>query len=233
MRKYLKEDEIDALLHAPDKLRDHLILLLLYQTGMRVGELAALNIGDVDFESEEIYIQEAKRHSEGRAVPLVDRITKGKLKYYLGPRIKNKRDPLLLSNKGGRLSKRQIQRIIENCAIDAGMDPDKRHAHVLRHTHAVHALKSGIDLRTLQQNLGHGSIEVTAIYLTMDIDERKEAYRRHRLPVRAREEHGFEQEEFPEAPRPRRQSPHGVAAYEDWEDAGEYYEVRRKARARD
>ena len=183
MRKYLKEDEINALIHAPHNLRDHLIILILYQTGMRVGELEALDVGDVDFESEEIYIQKAKRHAEGRVVPLVDNVTKSKLQYYLGDRRKNKRDPLFISNKGGRLSKRQIQRIVEGQAARAGLDPDKRHAHVIRHTHAVHALKSGIDLRTLQQNLGHGSIEVTAIYLTMDIDDRKEAYRRHRLPV--------------------------------------------------
>ncbi|MCD6462067.1 MAG: tyrosine-type recombinase/integrase [Thermoplasmata archaeon] len=191
MRKYLKEHEINALIHAPERLRDHLILLLLYQTGMRVGELAALNVGDVDFDSEEIYIQKAKRHSEGRVVPLVDPVTRSKLRYYLGQRIRNKRDPLFLSNKGGRLSKRQIQRLVEKYAAQVGIDPERRHAHVLRHTHAVHALKSGIDLRTLQQNLGHSSIEVTAIYLTMDIDERKEAYRRHSLPVRAEEHHGI------------------------------------------
>ncbi|MCK4718590.1 MAG: tyrosine-type recombinase/integrase [Thermoplasmata archaeon] len=190
MRKYLKENEIDALIHAPERLRDHIIILLLYQTGMRVGELAALNVGDVDFDSEEIHIQKAKRHVEGRVVPLVDNVTKSKLRYFIGKeRMKKKSDPLLLSNKGGRLCKRQIQRLIERYAADVGIDPERRHAHVLRHTHAVHALKSGIDLRTLQQNLGHSSIEVTAIYLTLDIDDRKEAYRRHRLPVRANKYH--------------------------------------------
>ena len=187
MRKYLKENEINALIHAPERLRDHLILLLLYQTGMRVGELADLDIGDVDFDSEEIRIQRAKRHSEGRVVPLVDNVTKSKLKYYIGPRIKSRKDPLFISNKGGKLCKRQIQRIVEKHSAQVGIDPERRHAHTIRHTHAVHALKSGIDLRTLQQNLGHGSIEVTAIYLTMDIDDRKEAYRKHRLPLNSKE----------------------------------------------
>lgn len=182
MRKYLKEDEVRRLLHIPKRLRDHLIILLLYQTGMRVGELAGLKLGDIDFDAEEISIQQSKRHKEGRKVPLVDNVTISKLRYYIGNR-KGKKDPLFLSNKGGALSKRQIQRLIKKYAREAGIDSDRCHAHILRHTHAVHALKSGIDLRTLQENLGHSSIDVTAIYLTLDIDDRKEAYRKHRLPV--------------------------------------------------
>lgn len=181
MRKYLKEDEIQRLVHAPRRLRDHLIILLLYQTGMRVGELSALRLGDVDFDAEEITITRAKRHKEGRKVPLIDPVTKQKLRYYIGDR-RNRREPLFVSNKGGGISKRQVQRIIEKYCTDADIDPDKRHAHVIRHTHAVQALKAGIDLRTLQQNLGHSSIDITAIYLTMDIDDRKEAYRTHALP---------------------------------------------------
>lgn len=183
MRKYLKEDEVLSLLHTPRRLRDHLIILLLYQTGMRVGELANLKLGDIDFDAEEVSIQKSKRHPEGRKVPLIDNVTKSKLKYYIGER-KGKKSPLFLSNKGTALSKRQIQRIINDNAQTAGIDKERRHAHVLRHTHAVHALKSGIDLRTLQENLGHSSIDVTAIYLTLDIEDRKEAYRKHRLPVR-------------------------------------------------
>jgi len=181
MRKYLKEEEVQALLEQPRRLRDRLIIKLLYETGMRVGELTALTIGDVDLEAGEITIQQAKRHAEGRKVPLVNSWTKAMLRDYMGTR-KNRRDPLFVSNKRSQLSRRQIERLISSYSSQAGLDKDKRHPHVLRHTHAVHALKSGIDLRTLQQNLGHSSIEVTAIYLTMDIDDRKEEYSRHPLP---------------------------------------------------
>lgn len=181
MRKYLKQDELKALLEAPRRMRDRLIIKLLYETGMRVGELTALTIGDVDLESGEISIQEAKRHEEGRKVPLVDSWTKTMLHDYIGTR-KIRKDPLFVSNKRGALSRRQVERLIEKYGTIIGLDRDKRHPHVLRHTHAVHALKSGIDLRTLQQNLGHSSIEVTAIYLTMDIDDRKEEYSKHPLP---------------------------------------------------
>ncbi len=181
MRKYLKQDELKGLLEAPKRMRDRLIIKLLYETGMRVGELCSLTIGDVDLESSEITIQEAKRHKEGRKVPLVNSWTKTMLRDYIGTR-KIRKDPLFMSNKRGQLSRRQVERLVWNYGETIGLDRDKRHPHVLRHTHAVHALKSGIDLRTLQQNLGHSSIEVTAIYLTMDIDDRKEEYSKHPLP---------------------------------------------------
>ena len=181
MRKYLKESELRRLLESPKRMRDRLIIKLMYETGMRVGELAALTIGDVDLESGEITIQHAKRHHEGRKVPIVNSWTKTMIRDYIGTR-KNRKDPLFVSNKRGPLSRRQIERLVHNYGSEIGLDKDKRHPHVLRHTHAVHALKSGIDLRTLQQNLGHSSIEVTAIYLTMDIDDRKEEYTKHRLP---------------------------------------------------
>ncbi len=181
MRKYLKQDELRALLEAPRRMRDRLIIKLLYETGMRVGELVALTIGDVDLEASEITIQEAKRHKEGRKVPLVNSWTKTMLRDYIGTR-KVWKDPLFVSNKRMPLSRRQVERLISNYGAQIGLDKDKRHPHVLRHTHAVYSLKSGIDLRTLQQNLGHSSIEVTAIYLTMDIDDRKEEYSKHPLP---------------------------------------------------
>jgi site-specific recombinase XerD len=181
MRKYLKEDELKSLLEAPRRMRDRLIIKLMYETGMRVGELAALTIGDVDLDASEITIQRAKRHEEGRKVPIVNSWTKVMLHDYIGTR-KNRKDPLFVSNKRGPLSRRQVERMVSNYAEAVGIEKDKRHPHVLRHTHAVNALKSGIDLRTLQQNLGHSSIEVTAIYLTMDIDDRKEQYSKHPLP---------------------------------------------------
>src|SRR4030066_844472 len=182
MRKYLKQDELKALLEAPKRMRDRLIIKLLYETGMRVGELCSLTIGDVDLESGEITIQEEKRQEKGRKVPLVNSWTKSMLRDYIGSR-KIRKDPLFVSNKRGPLSRRQIERLVAKYGEAIGLEKDKCHPHVLRHTHAVYALKSGIDLRTLQQNLGHSSIEVTAIYLTMDIDDRKEEYSKHPLPA--------------------------------------------------
>ncbi len=181
MRKYLKESELKALLEAPDNLRDHMILRVLYVTGMRVGELCALHVGDVDFEEETITIQRAKRHKEGRMVPIPDRSTLLLLRQMTKGR--GRKEPLFQSKKGGFLSTRQAERIVYKYARQAGIDEDRRHPHVLRHTHAVMALRSGIDIRTLQLNLGHSSLNTTAIYLTMDIEERSKQYREHALPA--------------------------------------------------
>jgi len=191
MRKYLKQDELKRLLVAPRRPRDRLILRLLYETGMRVGELAELRIGDMDLENGEITIQQAKRHKEGRKVPIVSEYTKMLIRDYIGTR-KNRRDYLLVSNKRTNLSRRQIERLVAKYGQMADIEKDKCHPHVLRHTHAVFALKSGVDLRTLQQNLGHSSIEVTAIYLTLDIEDRKQVYVEHPLPELIEPDNPFE-----------------------------------------
>lgn len=176
MIKYLKKSELKALLKAPNNLRDHMILRVLYLTGMRVGELCALRAGDIDFEEETITIRKAKRHKEGRIVPIPDKQTILLLKQMT--RRKGKKDSVFQSQKGGPLSTRQVERIVYKYAKEVGIDEDRRHPHVLRHTHAVMALQSGIDLRTLQMNLGHSSINTTAIYLTMDVEDRKGIYQK-------------------------------------------------------
>ena len=180
MRKYLKEEELRAVFDQTKSPRDYLMLRLLYETGMRVGELQALVIGDLDLQDNEISIQKAKRHQEGRKVPIWNHSTTQLLKMYMQDRPKD--EALFISNKGTPISKRQIQRIYEDCAKRAGIERERQHVHILRHTHAVMALKSGVDLRTLQMNLGHSKIDITAIYLTLDISERKAVYGKNPLP---------------------------------------------------
>jgi len=189
MRKYLKLPELRALMDATRHPRDRLLIRMMYQTGLRVGEIAALKIGDVDFSLGEITIQQAKRHAEGRVVPLTDEFTLALLSEYIGMRMGEPEAPLFLSSRRGPLSRRALEHMVEKCGKRAGLEAGKAHPHALRHTHAVYALKSGIDLRTLQQNLGHSTISTTALYLGLDIDDRKEIYAAHPLPLT--EQHDF------------------------------------------
>ena len=183
MRKYLKLPELRALMDATRHPRDRLLIRMMYQTGLRVGEIAALKIGDVDFSLGEITIRQAKRHAEGRVVPLTDEFTLALLSEYIGMRMGQPEAPLFLSSRRGPLSRRALEHMVEKCGKRAGLEAGKAHPHALRHTHAVYALKAGIDLRTLQQNLGHSTISTTALYLGLDIDDRKEIYAAHPLPL--------------------------------------------------
>jgi len=183
MRAYLKLPELKALMDATRHPRDRLIIRMMYQTGLRVGELAALKIADIDFELGELSIRQAKWHPEGRKVPLVDEFTLALLSEYIGMRMSEPEAPLFLSSRRGPISRRALEHMVERCGIRAGLEAGKAHPHALRHTHAVYALKSGIDLRTLQQNLGHSTIATTALYLGLDIDDRKEIYAAHPLPL--------------------------------------------------
>ena len=182
MRKYLKETEIDRLLEAvahgryPSlRERNILIIKLYYETGMRRNELKNLQITDIDFELNEITIQTAKAHKEGRKVPIVNDSTINRIKKYIGDR---RTGPIFTTRQGTSICKRELSYLISRYGKIAGLPADKCHTHVLRHSHAVHALKVGIDLRTLQSNLGHSNIGTTAIYTGMDLDDRKAEYRK-------------------------------------------------------
>jgi integrase/recombinase XerD len=183
MRKYLTEEEIRALLHAPKNFRDHLLLRLLYLSGMRVGEMAQLKVKDVELNEDHIIInvERAKQHKEGRKVVIYDPPTYRMLQYYLNG--KKREDPLFRSNKGNPLSKRQMQEIYWKCAKKIGLDRDKQHIHCLRHTYAVMSLKQGLPLPYLQQQLGHSDMKSTAEYLKLVVEDRVEALKKISLPL--------------------------------------------------
>jgi len=117
-----------------------------------------------------------------RVVPLVDRATRAMLSQWIEG--KHERDYLFVSqkphshklNKAGaiksyRLGKWQMQRIVKDCMLAAGIDPPKCHVHNLRHTYAVHSLKRGMDIITLQRILGHTKVQTTSIYLRFVVDD--------------------------------------------------------------
>ncbi len=177
--KYLKDDEVRKLLNAPDreKTRDRLILRILYRCGLRVSELTSLKIEDIDFDEGMITVRGGKGDKD-RVVP-IDDDTLDLVQLYKGDADKG---ILILSQRGEELSSRQVERIVKKYADKAGIKKNV-YPHMLRHSFAVHSLKSGMNLRSVQKMLGHSSLTTTQIYLDLTGEDVKEDYEEHPLPA--------------------------------------------------
>ena len=177
--KYLKEDEVRKLLNAPkrDKIRDRLILRILYRCGLRVSELTSLKIQDINFQEGMITVRGGKGDKD-RIVP-IDDDTLDLIQLYKGDADEGF---LILSQRGEPLSTRQIERIVKKYAKKADIKKNV-YPHMLRHSFAVHSLKSGMNLRSVQKMLGHSSLTTTQIYLDLTGEDLKEDYKNHPLPA--------------------------------------------------
>jgi len=177
--KYLKEREVRKLLDSParEKLRDRLMLRLLYRCGLRVSELTSLKIEDIDFTDTTLMVRGGKGNKD-RLIP-VDHQTLDMIEYFIEDATSGY---LILSERNEKLSTRQVERLVEEYGKAAGLE-QRIHPHMLRHSFAVHCLKSGMNLRTVQKMLGHTSLTTTQIYLDITGEDVKADYFEHPLPV--------------------------------------------------
>lgn len=182
---YLTVDEVFRLLERPEKTkpfgsRDLAILELLYSCGIRVSEMAGLNISGIDFD--ERLLKVTGKGNKERVVP-VGRHALGAVERYLdatkylrGKREEGQQDAaLFLNQRGGRLSSRSIHRIVKKYALECGFSPEIS-PHSMRHTFATHMLDGGADLRSLQELLGHESLSTTQKYTHVTLDRLMEVY---------------------------------------------------------
>ncbi len=182
--RFLSVDETVALLMAPDLrtpqgLRDRAILELLYASGLRVGELVRLDLGDVDWGRHELRVL-GKGGRERLA--LVGRPALRALQAYLRsgrpPLAKERPTAALFLNRfGGRLSDRSVRTIVSEHALLAGLEGDIT-PHTLRHTFATHLLEGGADLRIVQELLGHARLTTTQRYTHVTQAHIREQYAR-------------------------------------------------------
>ncbi len=170
----LKEDKNEKNLEK--RIRDSAILELLYSTGLRVSEIVSLNIGDLDFKENIIKV---KGKGQKERIVIFGNFAKKKIEKYLNIIKKrnnfNLNEPLFRNLKGERLSTRGIQLIVKERAIKAGITKNVT-PHVLRHTFATHLLNQGMDLRLIQQLLGHANLSTTQIYTQISINKLIEVY---------------------------------------------------------
>ncbi|MBC8394389.1 MAG: tyrosine recombinase XerD [Deltaproteobacteria bacterium] len=164
----------------PYYLRDKAILELLYATGARASEVAGLNIKDVNRTVG--YVRCFGKGRKERIVPL-GRMAAETLAAYLTelrPQLQKPQSPdtLFLTRTGRGLGRIDLWRIVKKYALRAGM-PKGLTVHTLRHCFATHLLSGGVDLRTLQEMLGHADIKSTQIYTHVDNDRLRAIHKKY------------------------------------------------------
>jgi integrase/recombinase XerC len=179
--RFLSVDETFELVEKPEGIgflpaRDRAILELLYSSGLRVGELAALNIGDVNMN--EGSLKARGKGKKERIVPVGKKAIEA-LKSYMVERVLLKRtDPAFFLNRSGkRLTDRSIRRIVRKYSNALSLS-GKVSPHTIRHTFATHLLQDGADLRVIQELLGHSSLSTTQKYTHLDVTHLMNVYDR-------------------------------------------------------
>ena len=179
--RYFEYNELEELFKVPDTRtplgqRDSLILEMLYATGVRVGELVNIKVGDIDLGRRNIIIL-GKGNKErfvtyGEYCEDILKTYLNNGRFYLNSKSS---DYLFLNNNGGRLTDRGVRfildKLIKKTSINKNISP-----HMIRHSFATHLLNEGCDLLTVQKLLGHESIKATQIYTHVTTDRLKEVY---------------------------------------------------------
>ena len=156
----LSRDEVSRIFSVVENPKHRLILMLTYSSGLRVSEVVKLKPGDIDMERKLIHIQGGKGRKD-RYTILADVVIK-ELKNYMET-YKPEKWLFYGRDKDSHISTRTVQKIFDNAAKKAGIKKDAT-VHSLRHSFATHLLESGVDLRYIQELLGHKSSKTTEIY---------------------------------------------------------------------
>ena len=161
----------------PLELRDRAMLELAYSCGLRCEEIVNLDLGALDFETEQLRV--LGKGSKERLLPVGEPAQRALRRYLDKARHALAADPrenaLFLSKSGRRLSNSDVTRRLglwtREAALAAGVSP-----HALRHSFATHLLEGGADLRTIQELLGHASISTTQVYTRVDAARLRDTY---------------------------------------------------------
>jgi integrase/recombinase XerC len=178
---YLFEDEVDELMSCFDlnddwQYRDRTLFETMYGCGLRVSEAAGLKIGDIDTANQVLTI--VGKGSKARVVPyypligqlLEHWLTVIRPKYMAAPH-----DYVFINQKGQKLTSRGIEYLLNKAVRDHGLTM-QLHPHTLRHSFATHLLDAGVDLRVVQELLGHANLSTTQIYTHVTMERLRQTY---------------------------------------------------------
>ena len=185
---FLGKEETQRLVDAPDRekalgARDAVILELLYSCGLRLSELASLEVASFESVTREIKVM-GKGNKERVVIvggpaseAVADYLDWARPQLLVEARepLPYGEDPLLLNRYGARLSRRSIEKIVANHASRAATRPGV-HPHTLRHTFATHLMDGGADIRVVQELLGHASPTTTQIYTHVTQTQARQVY---------------------------------------------------------
>jgi integrase/recombinase XerD len=161
----------------PRTLRDRALVELLYGAGLRVSEAVGLERSGVDLENR--LVRCTGKGEKERIVP-IGRQGAESLRRYLArgrPHLDRRHRPeLFLNAQGGALTRAGAFLILRRLAAKAGLEPERVHPHLLRHSFATHLLEGGADLRSVQEMLGHADLSTTELYTHVSDRRRRELY---------------------------------------------------------
>jgi len=180
--KTLSPGEVERLIDAatgttPRALRDRALVELLYGAGLRVSEAVGLSRASIDLERR--LVRTIGKGSKERIVPIGREAVEAVRRYdsrgrpYLD---KRHRPELFLNAQGGALTRAGAFLILRRLAATAGLEPERVHPHLLRHSFATHLLEGGADLRSVQEMLGHADLATTELYTHVSDRRRRELY---------------------------------------------------------
>ena len=189
--KSLAMDEVESVLQGPPRAkddrmtqalggRDRAMLEVFYSSGLRLGELAGLNLNDLDFNQKLVKVRGKGRKE--RIVPVGEPALTA-VGVYLEKVLQIRKDadadvfnkPLFVNARGKRITARSIARIVNEVTGKSGIGR-KISPHALRHSFATHLLNAGADLRSIQELLGHESLSTTQKYTAVNINRMMEVY---------------------------------------------------------
>ena len=179
---FLSGEEVVRMLETPDSAtplgqRDRAILELLYASGLRVSEIAKLDLDNMNLSTLEVRVR-GKRSKE--RVVLIGKPAVAALELYLREGRQQllagyRTEALFVNRYGRRLSQRSIQKAISRYAVAAGLDK-RVFPHMVRHSFATHLLDGGADLRVVQELLGHANLTTTQIYTHVTQSQARKVY---------------------------------------------------------